>query len=235
MSLNPNLIKGDRARLSGSRQISVAPCANRPLNPEVSGGDQSPHPRDVDAIVRSARTKAAAVLRRARRQRNEIAEEARERGYRTGHRQGLERAEALLAEIESWWGQLRREEDERNDVLEASIADLVVEITSRVLGSELAADPEVILRLVEESLRRFSEVSDVTLAVSRADLPLLLEHRDHLEAQLPPRTHLLLTSSQELGSGEFHIRGDEGIIVGSVADIAASLRRRIEDGEREEG
>ncbi len=235
MSLNPNLIKSNRARLSGSREVPIASVEN-PL--PSSGGVGEPPPGrkgGTGEILNSARRRAAAVLWRARRQRDAIAEAARERGYRAGHQRGLEHAEALLAEIESWWADLRREEEERNDALEASLADLVVEIAARVLRSELAADSDVILRLVEESLRRFSEVSDVTLAVSRADLPLLMEHREHLEAQLPPRTHLLLTSSQELRSGEFHIRGDEGIIVGSVADVAASLRRRIEDGEREEG
>ncbi len=236
MSPDSRVIKGHLARMAALRELPRAERVPHPpdtTSPEDASDDGAQGDAE-HALMTRVRKEAARTLVDARRRRDRLHAQAREDGMRIGYHEGLQRAEEMLEDIRAWWDEMRAKEDEYAQVLEAEIADLVGEIVGRVLRDELATRKEVVLQLVSESLRQFTEVSDVTLAVSREQLPEVLEFRDLFEEQLPPRTHLLMTSRPELSRGEFHIRGDEGIIVGSVDDIVAALRRRIEDGERGE-
>ncbi len=233
MSPESSVIKGSRARVSGSLRIPAVPLNPRPepASSTDTRGEERAHPTS-DEVIRRARRDAARTLIAARRKRDEIYRRTRIAADERGYSDGLQRAESLLREIEQWWASIREAESDRSQELAGNITELVAETVGKVLEKEMASDRDTVLRLVENNLRRFTEVADITLAVSPGDLPHILENRERLAEQMPPRTELLLTSDPDLESGEFRLLGDEGIVVGTVDELVRSLRRRIEDGER---
>ncbi|MFP4200263.1 MAG: FliH/SctL family protein, partial [Clostridia bacterium] len=206
------------------------------LNAPSNGEDRGDAAGTLDKNpVMRARHSAAKILIRARRRRDQVFARARRSGWKAGHEEGLREASQLLEEIELWREEMLRDERRRREQLQSELADLVTDIVSNVLSRELKSDPETVFGLISDSLRRFSSPKTITLAVCRENLRTFVERKDELQELLSPATQLSLTTDEDLRDGEFHIHSDEGIVVGTADDIAASLGRAISDGERGDG
>lgn len=195
---------------------------------------------EAESMLRGARERAQAILRDAEGKLEELEEEARERGWESGRREGYREGRRTLVEVserlEEQFREMRERDQRRWEGLGSELAAVVVEAVEKVLRREFT-NGDAALHLIKEGLRRFSDVSDITLVVSPGDMGETLERRSELEDVIPPRTELILLTDAGLGRGEFRLRGQEGVFEGTVSDLIASLRRhmgeeRVADEER---
>ncbi len=216
----------------GVRRLTAALGAEGSARPGDSGGLEGLVLADRAAadLVGGARIRAEELLRRAEAEADEIREDARRLGLEQGRREGLEQrlegVREMTEKMRRWRDEIRERDSSRWTEVEEGLTEMVLQITEKILRTELG-DPETALALVRECLSRFSDLSDITLEVSPADMGTVLQRREELEREIPPRTELLLLTDESLREGEFRARGDEGVFEGTVADLIASLRRRF--------
>ena len=114
----------------------------------------------------------------------EINARAREDGYRTGHREGLEagRCEALaqmaprIARIDEMIGVLNADLLRIDRELAADVVQLALVVARNLVGAALAVQPEIVQTSVEEALRQMAHnYGPVHLTVNPQDAALVRE------------------------------------------------------------
>ncbi len=231
----------EHIQAGGIRHLSAGPDPGASASPGgldarvLAGAD-----REAADLVGGARVRAGEMLRQAEAEAEDIREAARQAGQAQGRRQGyeesLEAVREMAEEMDRWREEIRDREGRRWAEMEEELTEMVLQITEKILRQELQ-DPGTALGLVRDCLARFSDLSDITLMVSAGDMPGILEQREKLEREIPPRTELLILTDESLRDGEFRLRGDEGVFEGTVTDLIRSLRRSFseERGENHGG
>ncbi len=224
------IIKTEQVVEEGVRLLSeLAAAAENCTGDEVASRMQ----KEAERMLGQAREKAETLLRDAEERLKKLEREAYERGWecgsRDGHREGRRRLVEVSEGLEEQLVGLRAREESRWEQLASELVVVVLEAVEKVLRRQFS-DSEAALHLIKEGLRRFSDVSDITLVVSPEDMGETLQRRSELEDVIPPRTELILLTDEVLGPGEFRLRGQEGVFEGTVSDLIASLKRRMREG-----
>ena len=193
----------------------------------VKGGPAAGHRIDgalFDAAARArarlaeADAEAERILAAAREERARIHAEAAE----AGRQEGLGRAAATMAGAAA-------ERERRLADLAGEVAALALEVARKVLGRELALDPEAVVALAAAAVAEARERREVALRVSPGDAPALRRSEGRLAALLARAPGLSLREDPSLAPGEMVIETEAGTIDARVEAQLAALARALED------
>jgi len=238
-----NIIKMEQSN-TGGVEVLCAPDIDKESgdseNLSSSNDEGGPQFTDVD----EARKKAAEILQEAKNQADELLvqaeadaeklrkaaqKEGRKDGLKEGREKALQELEDSLEKFTEWQKQLSRKYDDSLKQIEQQLSALLVDLVEKAVGKTFQERPDWVVEMMKDCLGELSEIGDVTLTICREDLQFILNMRDELESQLPPGGNLLLNSDDDLHSGEFQIRADEGAFEVTAEDISESLQRVLQE------
>ncbi len=189
--------------------------------------------KQAEDMLQDAASRADLMLDEAREEAEELRRQAKEQGIREGRKQGRHsmhrQMRASLEEIQRWHEQLKVRNRRRVEHLTGQLAELVVQLVQKALERTMQQKPEWVVTMVTETLKKYSEIGDVTLTTCPGDLLIILDNREELERHLPPRADLLLNTADDLQPGEFRLQSDEGAFDVTADDLSESLRRVLQE------
>ena len=130
----------------------------------------------LDRLARAleeARRRAAEIVEAAECEAEEIRRQAREDGRRDGYEEVL----PLLGELRNRYSNIQ--DEAQRDTL-----DLAFRIARRIIGRQIEVEPEVVRRMICESLEHVRGKRSVVMHVNPADRPVLEASREALSRQV---------------------------------------------------
>ena len=185
--------------------------------PQLTGPDPI-RAQEADDVIALAHREAAAIR-----------EEARARGEREGRAAALEqmRVEATPALLA-----MTNARDALDDLREEVVTELhadalriAMSLAEQIVAGAIAVAPERLLDIAAVALRRLSDRRQVTLVVNPADLDLMRDAVDRLQAELGGIEHCNVQADRRVARGGVCARTDAGEI---DATIEAQLQRARE-------
>jgi flagellar assembly protein FliH len=162
-------------------------------------------------------------------QAEEIREQARLEGEAEGRAAGLAQARAAgqqaVAAFAAALDALQVARAELLGELERDALELAFALTERILAGALSAQPERVLDVTRNALRRLTDRHRVTLSVNPADLELVSDSVQSLRAELGGIEHCEVQADRRIGPGGAVVSTDAGEI---DATIEAGLDRARE-------
>lgn len=159
----------------------------------------------------------------------QIRAQARLDGEAEGRAAGLAQARAegqhAVAAFAAALAALQQTRAELLEALEQDALELAFALTERILAGVLSAQPERVLDVARNALRRLTDRHRVTLIVNPADLELVSDSVQALRAELGGIEHCDVQSDRRIGRGGAVVRTDAGEI---DATIEACLDRARE-------
>jgi flagellar assembly protein FliH len=189
-----------------------------PVSP-VDGMRQLDTVRDVLGRVEEARLEAERLLQAARAEAEAIRQQAyavgeaagREAGYEAGYAAGLKaaleelaaQANAALAAVATW------EQDTKRRATR-ELAGLAARAAAVLYGQRIEADPDHVVRIVEQLLDEAGPHPVVRIEVSPLDLPVVLAARDAWTTSRPAMAHVSVAAAPELARGACRVLTEGG-------------------------
>jgi flagellar assembly protein FliH len=159
----------------------------------------------------------------------QIRAQARAAGEAEGRADGLAAARAevdtALAAMASALAELEQLREQLVSELEHDAAELALRLSEQVLAGALDVEPERVLDVARNALRRVTERRHVVLVVNPADLEILSDSVATLKAELGGIESCDVQSDRRVGRGGVILRTDAGEI---DARIEAGLERARE-------
>ncbi len=164
---------------------------------------------DAQAQIDEMREAAEQEIERQRRQ---AIEEGNRQGYDMGHQQAMAEMEdmrqALLAEKR----QLEEEYDRMIENLEPRFIDTITEVYSHIFGIELADNRDILVHLIDATLRRVESSRTFIVHVSKEDYPFVNMQKQELTAGATAGKGMVeIIEDIALGQGACLIETDGGI------------------------
>ncbi|MBI2266779.1 MAG: hypothetical protein HYU64_16720 [Armatimonadetes bacterium] len=177
-----------------------------PEKAEAPEAPQAPPPPQIlpEEAVREAQQKAEAVLEQARIQAETIVQDAQNKakklleesklycqsaqshanregfalGKEEGARAGYEEVQSLILEARSTLEQAMAERDALLRGAESEVAQLAVKIAERIIQTEVAAKPEIVLGVIRSTLEKVKDRESVIIKVNPGDLDMVRNNRE---------------------------------------------------------
>lgn len=180
----------------------------------------------------------ARLLAEAQAEASGIRELARSQGEAEGRREGLAQGRAELASaaaaLASALDEQRRLAQQHAMALERDAVELALALAGKVLAGVLEAQPERVLEVVAGALRRVADRRQVTLLVDPADIELVRDELDELQARTGGIDRCELQADRRVGAGGAIVRTHESEIDATVLtqlERAREVVRAVLGGE----
>lgn len=145
-------------------------------------------------------------------QRHWAMEEGKKEGYAEGYRKGISEAEEMKKELMAEKRQLEAEYDQLIDELEPKFIDTITEVYSHVFGIALADNRDILVHLIDSTLRQVESSRTFIVHVSREDYPFVnMQRRAFAEGAAAGRGTVEIIEDITLKQGECMIETDGGI------------------------
>lgn len=146
--------------------------------------------------------------------------EAYQRGFEAGKNQRQEQAvlemeqetESLMKLLESTIQELRKEKESFYQENEFYIVKLAIEIAKRIIQTELSQNPEILLYVVREALKRISDKGRIVIQTHPDDLALLHNNHDFMKKHLIVFEHVDFIATEKVRRGGCLIESESGIV-----------------------
>ena len=172
---------------------------------------------------------AADLIEGAWAQAEQIRDEARRAGYADGHAAGVaqarEEVNSAIAALSTALGAFAALREELTQTLEHDAADLAFRLCEQVLAGTLDVQPERVIDVARNALRRVADRRRVVLLVNPADLDLISGSIDALKGELGGIEHCDVQSDRRIDRGGVILRTEAGEI---DVTIDAQLERARE-------
>jgi flagellar biosynthesis/type III secretory pathway protein FliH len=132
---------------------------------------------------------------------------AREQGYQEGVQRAQGEVQTQLIEALSALTAAGQERHRLAQQHEGALADLALQIARKVIGESLVADPTLVGRIVQDTIRDLEPTTSLEVRVSHADLATVEASRRELERLVQ-------------GNGRVEIIADETVDVGGVVLVS---------------
>lgn len=195
----------------------------------------------MDAIRVEAQATLMRAIQEAERIREQAWREGYQRGYEAGYAEGLNEArrhaatelqhtlERLHAQVEEVCRALRAEHHAYLQHAEQQLVELAIEVARKVVREELRLQPEHVLAVVREVLRRLQGFGRVRVRVHPLDVelvrrqrPLLLQVVDGIEA-------IEIVEDRRVGQGGCIIETEQGVYDARIDTQLSELERTIRE------
>jgi flagellar assembly protein FliH len=172
---------------------------------------------------------------------DQIREQAHREGEAAGRQDGLAAARAEVQSVVEMMVQALAEvtqmRQELITALEQDAADLALRIAEHILAGALEVQPERIVEVARNALRRANDRRQVVLVVNPADLEILGEAVQSLKAELGGIEHCDVQADRRIARGGAILRTEAGEIdvtidaqIGRAREVVAATLKREHDG-----
>ena len=145
-------------------------------------------------------------------QRRQALEDANRTGYDEGYRQGLSEVDDMKRALAEERRQMETEYDQLVEQLEPVFIDTITEIYSHIFGIELADNRDILVHLIDSTLRQVESSKTFIVHVSREDYPFVNIRKQELaEGAVAGKGMVEIIEDIALGQGACLIETDGGI------------------------
>lgn len=171
-------------------------------------------------IIEEANAEARTIVTAAEDEALRLHAEARESGYKEGYEAGYleirREAQSMLEEAVGIREQLDSRKDEIYKEAEEQILQLVLDISTKVIGDEITQNKESILSLVNQALQKCAFKKQLVLRVSSQDYEFINENRERICTLVEGISDLELVSDLSLAAGSCIVETPAGEINSSI-------------------
>jgi flagellar biosynthesis/type III secretory pathway protein FliH len=195
--------------------------------PAVSKITKEAHEASLEAkdILTQAQEQAAQLLEDARREKETILTESKERGYAAG--------------LDQWNDALADAWKQREDFLarhEPELVKLAVAVAKKIIVRNVEVDPGTVVQTAREALRSVRSERRVTIKVNPSDEVALRAQASSLKMLGAEVGELVIIGNPSIEAGGCIVESDLGIIDARIdtqlASIECALLRRFDAGDR---
>ncbi|MEW6243670.1 MAG: FliH/SctL family protein [Bacillota bacterium] len=162
-------------------------------------------------------------------ERESLRRQAREEGFREGYEAGMRaaraEAERILHEAEREVEEAKRIASDIYSEYEPMIIELAVHIAERIIRTEMAQRPEVVLAMARAAVSKLRGEGRLVVRVNPRDTVLMEEARLELKAEAPHVVELSVEEDPSLETGDFMLESSRGSV---DARIARQIERVVD-------
>ena len=137
-------------------------------------------------------------------------------GKKIGFDEGLERAtqnlQPHISLFEKLVKELLQEKESFYEENEFYIVKLAIEIAKKIIQRELTQNPEILLYVVREALKRIADNGRIVIRTNPEDLELIKGDKDLMQNHLLVFEHVDFVSSEKIQRGGCVIESESGIV-----------------------
>ncbi|GBC93904.1 Yop proteins translocation protein L [bacterium HR15] len=195
----------------------------------------------------AARQQADALLQQARAEAEQIRQQAHQQGYREGYQAGEQEAYArfeaayqeqiaqLREEVNAFLCQLQAQFDEYLRLLEAQMLELTLQIARKVIRDEMRQQPEHVLAVIRDTLRRVQGFGKVRVRVNPLDLELARQQKPMLLTVVDTVEGLEIVEDRRVDQGGCLIETPQGIYDARISTQLDEIERELREALPEAG
>lgn len=173
----------------------------------------------ADAMIADAKSQIGAMQMKAY-------EEAKNQGYQEGERLGRLEFEGAKADYENKKKELEASYRQKVEDLEPELIDTLTGIYEHIFKTDLSSYRDLIVSLLETTIRKIEGSNSLLLHVSAADYENVLAEKERLKAQVGGMT-LEIIEDVTLPQTQCFIEADDGIYDCSLDTELAQLSRKL--------
>ena len=187
---------------------------------------------EAERIIAEARAKALEIETQARRdadvERANAVEEGTRQGYDEGYARGLAEADDMKRELTEKRRQLEAEFDGLLEDLEPRFIETITDIYSHIFGVELMDNRDILVHLVDSTLRKVESSRTFIVHVSAEDYPHVnMQKQALVEGAVAGRGLIEIIEDIALGKGDCLIETDGGIFDCGVGTQLEELTKKL--------
>ncbi|MBU8918262.1 flagellar assembly protein FliH [Bacillus sp. FJAT-29953] len=169
-------------------------------------------------------------------------EEIKQQGFQQGYEEGLQQAHHDYAgRIELAQEVLEKAYEEKKAIIKESepfVIDLSIQTAAKVIQKELAANPEVLLHLIKQSLLYSNERSSISICVSPDDYEFVQNQRNQILESVEGQVEVKILPEHSIEEGGCVIRTSYGSIDARIdvqlKEIKQALLKTLRDDTYEQ-
>lgn len=154
----------------------------------------------------------ADAIAKAENEKASILNAAKEKGYRIGYEEGLEKIRILEQELESKKIQLLQEYEEKLKGIEPFYGELLIEYIRKLTGIAAEEHADVILYLIRQSISGSEQSNVCKIRVSKEDYPVVDAKRDEIESLLKQEVDFEIIEDSNLYKNDCIIETDNRVV-----------------------
>ena len=155
-------------------------------------------------------------------------EEGKKEGYEEGYRKGVSEAEEMKRQVMAERRRLEAEYEQLIDELEPKFIDTITEVYSHIFGIGLADNRDILVHLVDSTLRQVESSRTFIVHVSKEDYPFVNMQKQALtEGAAAGRGTVEIIEDLTLGRGDCMIETDGGIFDCGVDTQLTELNNKL--------
>lgn len=199
---------------------------------ETAGPDLAEAEAEAQRILAEAQYKAGEMLEDARREgdiiRANAVEEGTRQGYDEGYARGMAEVDGMKQELSERKRQLEAEFDELLENLEPRFIDTITDIYSHIFGVDLMDNRDILVHLVDSTLRKVESSRTFIVHVSAEDYPYVnMQKQALVEGAVAGRGLIEIIEDIALAKGDCLIETDGGIFDCGVGTQLEELTKKL--------
>ena len=199
---------------------------------EEEGPDLEEIKAEAQAMLDDAQAQIDEMMENAKREieqeRRQALEEANRQGYDDGYNRGHAEADEIKRELEAEKQRLYEEYDSLVEKLEPKFIDTITDIYSHIFGIELADKRDILVHLIDSTLRHVESSKTFLVHVSKEDYPFVNMHKQELtEGATAGKGLVEIIEDIALSQGACLIETDGGIFDCGVDTQLQELTNRL--------
>ncbi len=186
----------------------------------------------AEAELEAARAEAEEIKRRAQteteQQRREVLEEARRNGYDEGLKQAQMEADKMRRELDAERARMEEDYEQLVEQLEPQFIDTITAIYNHIFQVELQNDRNILVHLIETTLRKVESSRTFIVHVSKEDYPYVsMQKKTLAEGAVNGRGVVEIIEDVTLRKNECMIETDGGIFDCGLGTQLEALTNRL--------
>ncbi len=187
---------------------------------------------EAERIIAEARAHALEIEAQARRdadiERANAVEEGTRQGYDEGYARGLAEADDMKRELAEKRRQLEAEFDGLLEDLEPRFIETITDVYSHIFGVELMDNRDILVHLIDSTLRKVESSRTFIVHVSAEDYPHVnMQKQALVEGAVAGRGLIEIIEDIALGKGDCLIETDGGIFDCGVGTQLEELTKKL--------
>ena len=196
------------------------------------GADEEEAKTQIQAMMDDAHAEIEEMKETARREieqeRQHTLRDANKLGYDEGYKDGLAQADEMKRELDAEKQRLYDEYDRMVEELEPRFIDTITEVYSHVFGIEFADNRDILVHLIDSTLRQVESSRTFLVHVSKEDYPFVnMKKQELTEGAAAGRGLVEIIEDIALSQGDCLIETDGGIFDCGVDTQLRELTNRL--------
>lgn len=163
-------------------------------------------------IIEEANEEAKILLEKAQKEAEQVKKDAfaaaQKKGYEEGNLKAKQETQRLAAEYDEKAVKLQKEYEDMALSLEPVMAEIISDLVQKITGIIVEDKEEVILYLINKSIKNFEKCDDYTIKVSKDDFDYVSSKKDAILKAIGREVHLNVVEDDNLTDNQCLIETD---------------------------